>query len=168
MRKIMRWFTLKDRRMALYIFNHWRNRTLEKFLSNMTHIGGSLFTVTTMTLVMLWTRFDYRGLLALTVSHCIVQVFKRYVPRKRPYDAQRQIILCGIPLKDFSFPSGHTSAVFTVASALSFMFPSLIAIYFGFAAIVGFSRIYLGYHYPSDVAIGALIGSGSAITVFML
>lgn len=63
-----------------------------------------------------------------------------------------------------SFPSGHTSSSFATATSLSLMYPEwyVIAPCFAWAGAVGYSRMYLGVHYPSDVAAGALLGIGSA------
>ena len=63
-----------------------------------------------------------------------------------------------------SFPSGHTSMAFSTATSLSITYPRwyVIAPIFLWASGVGYSRMHLGVHYPSDVFVGALIGSGSA------
>jgi membrane-associated phospholipid phosphatase len=63
-----------------------------------------------------------------------------------------------------SFPSGHTSAAFSIAASLSFAFPKwyVIAPSFLWAAGVGYSRMELGVHYPSDVLVGALVGAASS------
>ncbi len=57
-----------------------------------------------------------------------------------------------------SFPSGHTTVSFALAAVLSKRFPRLSVPLFLTAALVGASRVYLGSHYPSDVAAGALLG----------
>lgn len=58
-----------------------------------------------------------------------------------------------------SFPSGHTTTAFTVATALTLIFPRFaVAFYLG-ALLVGLSRIGVLYHYPSDVVAGAMLGS---------
>ena len=58
----------------------------------------------------------------------------------------------------FSFPSGHTGASFAAASALFFSRNKFGVFAFVVAALIGFSRLYLYVHYPSDVLAGALIG----------
>ena len=63
-----------------------------------------------------------------------------------------------------SFPSGHTSDAFSTATSLSIAFPKwyVIAPTFLWAGAIGYSRMHLGVHYPSDVLAGAIIGAGSA------
>jgi membrane-associated phospholipid phosphatase len=62
-----------------------------------------------------------------------------------------------------SFPSGHTSSAFAFATSISLAYPRwyVIAPSFAWAGLVGYSRMHLGVHYPSDVLIGALLGVGS-------
>lgn len=69
-----------------------------------------------------------------------------------------------------SFPSGHTSAAFATATSLSIAFPKwyVIAPSFLWAGAVGYSRMDLGVHYPSDVLAGAIVGSGSAFLTYEL
>ena len=63
-----------------------------------------------------------------------------------------------------SFPSGHTSSAFAIATSLSLAYPKWYVIVptFSWAGTVGYSRMHLGVHYPSDVLVGALVGAGSA------
>jgi membrane-associated phospholipid phosphatase len=70
----------------------------------------------------------------------------------------------------YSFPSGHTSAAFALATSVSICYPKwyVIAPSFLWASAVGYSRMDLGVHYPSDVLAGAIIGSGSAFLSYKL
>ena len=168
MRKIVHWLLLNDQRAALYVFEHWRHQTIEKWLSRTTHLGDSWMSILTMLFLCFIHPFDLRGILSLTVSHIIVQSIKRTVARQRPYDHNKTIVLYGLPLQDFSFPSGHSAAAFVMATALSFTWPSFFALFYLIALIVGFSRVYLGYHFPTDVAIGMTIGILSTTLVYLM
>jgi undecaprenyl-diphosphatase len=59
---------------------------------------------------------------------------------------------------DPSFPSAHAVFAFMMATLLSHWFPRHRIFFFIIAGIIGWSRIYLGLHYPTDVIIGALLG----------
>jgi undecaprenyl-diphosphatase len=65
--------------------------------------------------------------------------------------------LVAIP-KSHSFPSGHTATAFAGATALSYFFPRWTAAFFVLAAAIGYSRLYVGVHFPLDVLGGAVIG----------
>ncbi|CDN41792.1 phosphatase PAP2 family protein [Paenibacillus sp. P22] len=73
------------------------------------------------------------------------------------------------PLEDSSFPSGHTTAIFAwtvpllYAAASGAAFPLALFAGLAIACSVGWSRMYLGLHYPSDVGAGALLGTFTAM-----
>ncbi|NLO88770.1 MAG: phosphatase PAP2 family protein, partial [Clostridia bacterium] len=64
-----------------------------------------------------------------------------------------------------SFPSGHTTAGYVLAMSFSYNYPALFYPLIGLASLIGFSRTYLGFHYPLDVVTGAAIGVGTAYIV---
>ncbi|MGE3271598.1 MAG: phosphatase PAP2 family protein [Chloroflexota bacterium] len=78
--------------------------------------------------------------------------------RKRPFiDVVRAMVIGRRP-DGWSFPSGHTAAAFSGAWIVSTVWPKRAPIFFGLASCVGFSRIYVGAHYPGDVFSGATLG----------
>lgn len=103
------------------------------------------------------------------VAAFISTALKYSVNRDRPfvtYPFIEKAALGGSP----SFPSGHTSTAFATATSLSIAFPKwyVIAPSFIWAGAVGYSRMDLGVHYPSDVLAGAIVGSGSALLTYEL
>ena len=115
-------------------------------------------------------------LLALGVGALITNLgLKPTVARPRPYldegsvFHQLWLLSGGHTESDFSFPSGHTTAATAamvglfLATPKSKSWPALI-----FALLMGFSRIYLGVHYPSDVLFGFVCGAVGAIAAYYI
>lgn len=97
------------------------------------------------------------------VSAFITTALKHAVKRNRPFETYSDIDKAASG-GGYSFPSGHTSTAFATATSLSIAYPKWYVIVpsFVWASGVGYSRMHLGVHYPSDVFGGAIIGSGSA------
>ena len=105
--------------------------------------------------------------ISLAISHIPVQILKRWYPRKRPYLTIQDAKYPVHPLQDHSFPSGHTTAVFSVFIPFICYNPNLLIFLLPLALCVGISRIYLGLHYPSDVFVGMCLGTCSGIISFI-
>jgi membrane-associated phospholipid phosphatase len=97
------------------------------------------------------------------VSSAITLAMKYSFSRTRPYITYPDIIKKSKGVSP-SFPSGHTSMAFATATSLSLTYPKWYVIVptYTWASTVGYSRMHLGVHYPSDVLVGALVGAGSA------
>ncbi|MES2277656.1 MAG: phosphatase PAP2 family protein [Bacteroidota bacterium] len=98
------------------------------------------------------------------ISTGLTVLIKSLVKRPRPYVHNVKIIAV-YQAGYYSFPSGHTSSTMATATALSIAYPKwyVIAPSLLWAGTIGYSRMYLGVHYPTDVTAGALLGAGSAI-----
>jgi undecaprenyl-diphosphatase len=101
------------------------------------------------------------GLLNLAIYRYI----KRRTCRPRPFVSCADIRACAPALDDYSFPSGHTLHAVAFAIVLGYHFAWAAWIAGPFALLVAASRMALGLHYPSDVAVGAAIGVTTAVAV---
>lgn len=102
-------------------------------------------------------------LASLSFSQVFVQILKRTLTRERPYNILENIKTFDIVLKDYSFPSGHTTASFSMATILTYYLPQFMILFIALAFLVGISRIYLAVHYPSDVIVGIILGVMSSM-----
>ncbi|WP_345948317.1 phosphatase PAP2 family protein [Mucilaginibacter sp. PAMB04274] len=103
---------------------------------------------------------------ALVGNTAITFFMKNSIQRPRPFVTwgDKVMLQGNTSPSDYSFPSGHTSTAFSVATSVSLAYPKwyVIAPSFAFASATAYSRMYRGAHYPSDVLCGMLVGSGSA------
>ncbi|WP_392396825.1 phosphatase PAP2 family protein [Sutcliffiella horikoshii] len=152
---------------------HFDRKYVNFFFRNITHVGGATFTICTLLLFIIFSNHSLKHTaiaagLSLALSHIPVAIAKKLYPRRRPYLALAEIKVATNPLKDHSFPSGHTTAIFSSIIPFVLFLPPLAILLIPLALCVGISRIYLGLHYPSDVAVGMILGSSTGIFSFLL
>jgi undecaprenyl-diphosphatase len=99
------------------------------------------------------------ALAALSTTYLVQRLIKPVFRRRRPF-VDREVLVVGSKPLDASFPSGHSAASFAAATALTAFYPKVAPLVYTLAAGVGLSRVYLGHHFPSDVAVGAATGAG--------
>lgn len=115
-------------------------------------------------------RNGYKSAATIVVAMGISTVLKYSVQRQRPSDKYPGEIIVRDHVSTFSFPSGHTTSAFASATSLSLTYKKwYVAVpAFTYAGMMGYSRMRLGVHYPSDVLAGALIGSGTGFLTWKL
>jgi undecaprenyl-diphosphatase len=99
------------------------------------------------------------ALASLAATYVVQQRVKPLFRRVRPF-VNREARVVGIRPPDHSFPSGHTASSFAAATALAIFYPKATPVAYTLAAGVGVSRVHLGVHFPSDAAVGGVIGIG--------
>ncbi|MDO7907436.1 phosphatase PAP2 family protein [Paenibacillus sp. JX-17] len=161
-------FVSLEQQLFRWINGRLHNRVLSFLLYYLTHLGGATLSISATVLIwvlapMPWKETGLQALAALAISHIPVAAVKKLYPRIRPHLALPDTKTFRNPLVDHSFPSGHTTAIFSVTVPFMTMEPLMVLILLPVALLVGLSRIYLGLHYPSDVLAGGLIGTSVAL-----
>ena len=108
---------------------------------------------------------------AIGVALGVSTGLKYIVNRTRPFtEYPNEIIQRDKDVGPYSFPSGHSTSAFVMATTLSLSYKKWYVTVpaYAYASLVAYSRMRLGVHYPSDVLAGMVIGSGSAFLVWNL
>ena len=168
MNKLVHYFTFTDNYIFHFLNEKLNCRAFNKMMPYITELGGVVFSLSLPIILILLNLRSSRNigfeiLFSMALSQVLVQILKRSLNRERPYNSLENINTFDITLKDYSFPSGHTTAAFITAIHLLIYMPQFAILFLLAATLVGISRIYLAVHYPSDVFVGALVGVGTSI-----
>ncbi|MDO5047293.1 MAG: phosphatase PAP2 family protein [Anaerococcus sp.] len=147
-----------------------RSEPLDKLMVTITALGNlSILWISIIVVILTMMKNKRVGevmVIGFILNLLIVNlILKIAVGRTRPYEVAKFEDLLIHGLSDNSFPSGHTSYAFTFFAIFLLLSKSrFLKIYMGILAfLMGFSRLYLYVHYPSDVIAGAIIGVFLAI-----
>ncbi len=160
--EVMKTLSQRDKDLFYWIFNLMEKRDYRWVIWLSRTGDGQLYLALG---ILLWwfepehgALFLYSGLLAYSFEIPVYLLLKRGLKRQRPCDSGYQVRSPIVPSDKFSLPSGHTAAAFLMASLISHFYPSLSVLAYFWASAIGFSRVLLGVHYPSDIVVGALLG----------
>jgi membrane-associated phospholipid phosphatase len=154
-----------DRRLFKLINELPHSSTSDRYVSVLSDLGEGLGWVAGgVALAMLGGSKGRRAGLATAVASLaatyVVQTrVKPLFRRVRPF-VNRDARVVGTRPADHSFPSGHTASSFAAATALAFYYPKAAPLAYALATGVAASRVHLGVHFPSDTAVGGVIGIG--------
>jgi membrane-associated phospholipid phosphatase len=105
----------------------------------------------------------YQLLLSIAANTLVSETLKLTINEERPADKYPTAISVNSKVHGKSFPSGHAALAFTTATTISLEYHKWYVTVpaFLWAGSVGYSRMYLGKHYPTDVLAGAALGIGT-------
>ena len=164
-----------DGEILLLIQQYLRMDMLTPFMKSVTFLGNGgwfwILCAVVLLAVPKTRKTGYAAALSLIFGVIVTNLLlKNIVARPRPFAEVEALIPMIIKPKDFSFPSGHTTASFAVALVMLRMLPKKFGIpAVILAALVAFSRLYLGVHYPTDVLTGFVIALvGNMLSVWIV
>jgi membrane-associated phospholipid phosphatase len=169
---------LQSKTASFLQLNSLHNPVLDLGFNFLTYLGDGLFSLLAAAAIWLFWKKPIPALqvlIAFLVSGLLAQLFKNLFSFPRPMAALARgsypYFLDGITHSGFnSFPSGHTTSAFALATLLALFSGSKTrGLAFLLIAVgVGYSRIYLGQHFLPDVIAGSVLGTLTAIVIYTL
>ncbi len=158
----------------LLSFNHYHTPGLNKLMLGFTRTQAEVVSGVPLGL-MLEGKLDHqpeicheglKSVCSVAGATLISYGLKKIIQRPRPYTTGIPGLVTLEKEKGLSMPSGHTTSTFALCVSLcasnpgkwELMVPALL-----YASLIGYSRMYVGVHYPSDVLVGALVGTATAL-----
>ena len=177
-----------DKSLFLFVNNSCQNPLFDWLMPRITRFENFIIVLLVLALLLLWKGrargrvFVIAAILLLSiVDRGNSDIVKPLFMRPRPYDtmigirwykSQRFQITSRAVVEKYkntrSFPSTHAVNIWAMAVLAGLFYRRLIPILFSFAALVAFSRVYIGHHYPLDILGGACLGAGAGITFYHL
>ena len=170
--KLLDW----DRSFFVWINSALSNSIFDSvmpWITDLHHSAWGLFILAGLLLVIVW-HFRWQAfygtflcVLAVGLSDSIShQLIKPFFQRARPQGLP-DAVLRTFAHAGYSFPSNHAANNMAIAVIFGLLIPPLRWILFIFAIVIGFSRIYVGVHYPLDVLGGFVLGYICAMSVYL-
>ena len=158
-----------------FINHNLQNSFFDFLMPLITNIGSGVFLISISILLLLYgikiknKRIAYlaiAGILAIVFTSLTIGIIKVLINEPRPFITLDSVRLLVVENDPYSFPSGHTGNIFAYVIALGLCWKiniknksiKLVWLLVPLAFIIGFSRIYIGVHYPFDVIVGSIIG----------
>lgn len=158
-----------------YIQTTVRSAPLDFFMKIITTLGDAgIIWILACLMMLIFKKSRCAGVAAafslITEAICVNVILKNVIMRTRPYDVIEGLNILVPTPHDYSFPSGHAGSSFAVAVVIFLMLPKKWGIpAIITASVMALSRIYVGVHYPSDILVGALIGTSTAyLSVYLV
>jgi membrane-associated phospholipid phosphatase len=160
------------------ILNQWLKPELNDIIPWTNWIGDGKFAISIGIAFLIFRKSRELGIsliISYLISGLIAQLLKRIILLPRPEAFFKKIAYSDIILNQgninlfHSFPSGHTTTAFAMAAVFSYYYrvAGLQVVFSLLAIIAGFSRIYLGQHFLTDVLAGMVLGTGISICTML-
>ena len=172
----MEWLLEMDGKLLLWLKEVFSHPVMDEVMIFVSRLGNKGFIWIAIGVLFLlfgfrnkiWRSRGFLVLFSLAANFLACNVvLKPLIDRTRPYYVLDYTPLIP-PVGDPSFPSGHTSASFAAATAIYAINKKWGIAAYAFAAVMGFSRLYLGVHFPTDVLAGALVGTAAAMVIIKI
>lgn len=160
-----------DQTILFYVYYYLHTSFLDYILSVVTSLGDGKFIWIALAYLLLWSKKTRKYGVLLCISLILSAylgdgILKPLFRRNRPFMDYPTITLLLRKPGGYSFPSGHTMGAFTSATIIYHYKRQYGILFYIFAFVMGYSRVYFFFHYPFDVFVGGILGI--AVSLFTI